>query len=314
MSQKPPAPNNTGRLRAEDRRGGIDQHLENQTKNNLLSKDDPEDTWDRKTPPTQNTRSLIIPLLAIILLGGAAILIKKQNTPSTSNAPSEKQLTFIETATTAEINSAVETTIRAFMDAQNNQERSQFIRGGIDQIPKMDEFYSRFSPGSLPSGFGKIIKHELAAFSGNNIINAVAVDQSGKHLLPFTLISERNGLKIEWETSFCYGKYHWAAFIQKKPNTPTQMRVYLKRLANEELIGFDSSKYDVFEISVPNQTKKLTTLVPKNTPLYHELKSKARDNFIHPMNLSLFWPQSEKNVQIDHIIHKYWTDPQFTFP
>ena len=308
-----------GRLRVEDRGGlaGQDSHLQ-ETESTLNPEQttlELEEEWESNSNSIAGRAIMVVLSGLIFFILGAwliySIIISPTPSPKEASAlrPSPPAPSFLETATTAEITAAVESCLKSFMNAQDNLQRCQTVKGGRKQLPKMNNFYSRFSPESLPSGFGRVLQKDWAAFKGQNIINVLALDASAKHILPFTLISDQNGLKIDWETSFCYGEYHWTAFLKKKPHTPTQMRVHLQRLSDKDLIGYDSEHYEVFQISMPNEELKITTLVPKNSPLQQELTEKAPGLLIHPMNLSLHWPVPQKNVQISSIIHKFWSNP-----
>jgi len=322
MNKETPDLQAPGRLRVEDRGGlaGQDTHLQ-ETENTLNPEQtalELEEGWETHSNHIVG-RAIMATLSGVIFLILGAWLIYSIITPPTpspkeaSTPPATASLpapSFLETATTAEITAAVESCLKSFMNAQDNFQRCQTVKGGRKQLPKMNKFYARFSPESLPSGFGRVLQKDWAAFKGQNIINVLALDASAKHILPFTLVSDQDGLKIDWETSFCYGEYHWTTFLKKKPPTPTQMRVRLQRLPDEDLSGYDSDHYEVFQISMPNEEVRITTLVLKDSPLQQELTKKAPGLLIHPMNLSLYWPDPEKDVKISSIIHKFWSDPK----
>ena len=215
---------------------------------------------------------------------------------------------FIERSSTEEIHRAVRETVKGFMEAKSNVERCRYILGGERLKGTMDEFYARFGSETQPQGFGEMREPEPAAFEGETIMLVLAVDRSGKKAWMYSLFSEKDGMKIDWETSVGYGEYSWPRFLREKPREKTQMRVYLKRLPSFRATRTLPNEADAYEVTAFGERQTEVLYVAKGSGLSAVLQSVVPEGLKHPVNLYLSWNEKGE-LQADELIHNLWTAP-----
>ncbi|MDA7881813.1 hypothetical protein N9A94_05860 [Akkermansiaceae bacterium] len=249
-----------------------------------------------------------------LLAGGVGLVVTSRSavTPSEKNVGSGSAVeavetkSFLEQASAEEIQDAVEAMVSGFMNANSNLERCKYVLGGDRLKETMDEFYSRFGSATQPQGFGKIQTAESAAFEGEMIVIALAVEQTGKKAWMYSLFSEGDGVKIDWETSVSYGEYSWPRFLREKPREKVQMRVYLKRLPAFKATRFLPNEADAYEVTAFGEKEFEVLYVPQGSEIGEALAGIVPEKVKHPVNLYLRWSEKDE-LEVVELIHNLWT-------
>lgn len=318
-----------GLLKAEDRSGRsahvFQEEYEIPAELTAAPQEILEESWGENERGKK--KWIVAALMIVLILGFASVFIvtafvnpaemMPQKTASQNN-PVKPELpkappTFMDRATPEEVKKAVETTIRGFMNATTHEQRSQFILKGEMKAPKLAEFYSREQAAFLPQGFGKIQLSEPAAFNGQTMVLALAVEKSGKRAWSYSLFPAGDGMKIDWETSVSYGELNWNHFCQRQPAAPTQMRVYLSRIPAFQMTKFSPDDYDAYLMSAFGVPGTKTLRVTRGSPEAEKLSRFVGNSSKHPVNLLLSWRNNQQNekkiIHLEGVLHNLWTDP-----
>ena len=212
---------------------------------------------------------------------------------------------FIERSSSKEIQEAVEETVSGFMNASSNVERCRYVLGGERLQETMDEFYSRYGSASQPQGFGRIQTSEPAVFGGETIMIVLAIDKSGKRGWTYSLFSDDEGMRIDWESSVSYGEFSWPKFLREKPKTKVQMRVYLRRLPTYRATRKLPNEADAFEVTAYRESLTEVLYVAKESAVGEALEKIIPERVKHPVNLYLSW-NDQGELQADELIHNLW--------
>lgn len=274
------------------------------------TKIDPEMTWTAPAPESRKNRTVIF-LFLILAFVTIPIAFKVINTKDPMTSPRAPESTylldFIENASPADLNQAIESVIRGFMTAPTNEERCRYVRGGLSHLEQMEEFYAR--PGIEPSSsFHQIFQTEPASFQGVPIYAVLATAREGEPALLFQIVPSQGGVTIDWEVSVGYGEMPWEALWTMKPETAQQLRVYVKRAPSPLHFPDQASYYFGFVESRESPTS-ITACFPKNTPLADELKKIIPPAAQQPVNLELRWNTELQLFEITRLLHNFWMSP-----
>lgn len=271
---------------------------------------DPESNWP--APADERSRNWAPTALILILAAVTLPIFFKMihtRTPArtikTIEAPS--LLDFIENTSSEQLNQAIEKTVRGFMTATTHEERCRFVRDGLSHLPQMENFYAR--PGMEAStSFHQIIRTEPASFQGLPVYAVLATAKEGDPALLFHLVPKYGGVCIDWEVSVAYGAMSWPVFLDQKPDTSQQLRVYVKR-APVPLHFPDQSSFYFCLIESRESPVPVTACFPRHTPLAAKLKKIIPPAAQQPVNLELRWNNDLQLVEVTRLIHNFWMEP-----
>lgn len=303
----------SGRLRAEDRRGRVYHHFEeSRAVENESAPSDPEEDW--KEEEGGSSRRLMRGITILVLAGifGTIIdAVTRSKAPEQSAAESRREPGFEVSASAEEIKAEAERVISGFMSAKTHEERCNFLIGGSDRLSQLEEYYSR-SGSAPPTGYGGRCKIEPYALEGRALYAGVATDPSPGKFWTFLLSPAASGFLIDWEASVGYGALLWKDFLLKKPAAPVQMRVVLTGIPAPPEWAISDEKYRTFEVSFRGQKDKAMTFIERKSPAARKLARFVPPSVPHPVNVILRWSEDhsgEPQLKILQVVHNYWVRP-----
>ncbi|MEN8695396.1 MAG: hypothetical protein ACN4GG_08765 [Akkermansiaceae bacterium] len=318
MSEEPEEEVQSGRLRAEDRRGRVYQHFQGDdfSTEEEVPPADPEEEWDGEQKESKNPwamRVLAMIIITVIIGVISYSMTETQEYPSVvSTVVESPAVKFHETASPEEINKEAERVISGFMNAKTHRERSAFILRGEDRISQLEEFYAR-ERVDPPMAYGGKVKVEPYSLEGEALYVGIATSPVLGEYWPFHLRSNEAGFLIDWEASVGYGEILWDDFIKEKSVRPVQMRVYLTGILAPLELSIADEEFRTFEISYRGKDSKIITSVKRGSEIEQALAKMVPRSASHPINLFLKWQLDDDGVakvEISHILHNYWVAPR----
>ena len=202
---------------------------------------------------------------------------------------------------------AVVDTVRGFQEAGTPEERSRFLIGGPNVTGKVADYYTRRGV-SPPLGFGQVERIEQRFHHGVPMYAVLATEPGSSRGLLYNVIPARAEMLIEWESSVGLGEIEWGDLLTRRPDLPTQMRVYLTR-DERYSEGFTEATHVAFKVA-HKSGDELRGYVFRDSPLGRELVELVAERSRHPVNVRLHFPKEAAGpvVVIDELIHNHWID------
>lgn len=169
------------------------------------------------------------------------------------------------------------------MNAATHEERCQFIVGGEGQVPKLTSFHKEQNT-HLTGEFGSIQKFETFDFFDIPGYVVTVQEKDTKRAWIFNILPPKEGMLIDWESSFNYGELSWEALLATKPSEPILMRLLMQ--------GFQASEEKplvTLKLGVPNETEGIVALLRTDTPEESKFRNLISKQAPKPMTIRLMW-------------------------
>lgn len=232
---------------------------------------------------------------------------------------------FLENSTYGELRAESIDLSRGFMEAGSLDEATQFILGGRERLPALQEFYGR-SEESFPKGFKSVKKVIPNALAGIFYFIVFASDLEDQiHQLIVVPAGEK--MLIDWACSVGYGPMSVEKFFETKPTTPVRFRFFvgrdLPRIAkNSSLMSFpfyieglERSLRETPRFFRLTDTEEEESFYARISPsaaramgLYYRLSWTSETV---PVQLQLVWNQDLGYPEVVEVKRFWWFDYEF---
>lgn len=193
------------------------------------------------------------------------------------------------------------------MTATSHVERARFVMGGDDILPLMEDYYGR-DGGIPPNGCADIPDQMSSVVGGDLLIGAKGVDLNGRGIW-FSLISGRDGMVIDWESTVGYGELSWSGFLEKRPSEEVLMRVYLLRFVDEKKVGGKNPSY-FYRISGKGQSRSFIAEPIRGSEVESKLAEIVPASESHPATVRLRFREGQPFAEITEVVHDLWVDTE----
>lgn len=169
----------------------------------------------------------------------------------------------------------------------------------------MEEFYGR-SGITLPDGCAEIPDQISSVQGGTLLLAARGVDLQGRSIW-FSLVSGKDRVLIDWESTVGYGEMPWNDFVTNRPTKEVLMRVYLLRFIDEK----NQSKKDApffYRIMDKSKSSSVIAAPVRGSEVEKSLASLISARKSHPVTVRLRFVEGEAFAEITEIIHDLWVD------
>lgn len=309
-----------GRLQKEDRRGGVPdighELMLTPEEFTATGKTSPEteSTWGNRAPARNWNPfvAIVLGLLIAAVIGVAGIGIWLAVSPDVP-PPEDKPGVWAGRGSPAaelraeQLNAAIESVARGYLEANNELARSRFVVGGRDALAAMREYHSRPGVGT-PQSFGRILDRSPTVIDGLPMHMVMVAEKEGNTTHLLSILPIRDRMLIDWESSVGFGELSWEKFISTKPIHPVQMRIYLKHDTAFNHAFSDDSIWDSYEVSTRGYPDTLPAFVAKNSDPGRQIRKLVQPGASQPLNIRLHWADEGRALLITELIHNYWID------
>lgn len=270
--------------------------------------DDPE-LYSEKLVVGRTVRNLGFGILGLLVVALVGIFVLIQwSTKNEDEVAADSDLvvlSFMERAKPAEIKASVEQAVRGFMEGETLEERARYLVRGEEMLPLLKEYYKRVQ-NPLPRGFTGINEQINSAFGGIPLTAARALDEDrDEHW--FTVVSGRDQMLIDWESTVCYGEIEWGNFIKNRAEKEYLMRGYLLRVVDEEQAGKgDAPLY--YRVKDRSGAVSIVAEPSRGGKVESLLKSLVAEGESRPMTVRIKFGDGEPFAQITEVVHDLWID------
>jgi len=198
----------------------------------------------------------------------------------------------------------------SFFTAKNVDERLNFVLGREALEPKIRAYYAKNPDG--PIAYARVKDAQADAEGAQTFaFNAVLEDGKGRRVV----VGMKPGgeYAVDWSSFVLYGDLEWAEFMEKKPHTPTLMRVLVKADDYYNHNFSDARSLGCLRLSNPKgeDSPAIFAYYSRTTTLGREMEFVMRRSFGEsvPMTLTLNFPedpQSNNQVWVDERLAEGW--------
>ena len=301
---------NTGRSRASGEIRRVPKSKDHYTPtDDGLTPRDAEERWAR-APGTRVGFLLVMILLVVVgVIGAVGWSLRREWRQGAQDRErvEEGRERVSELVISEAFEAAVVETVRGFQEAGTPGERSRFLIGGAKVAGKVADYYTRRGV-TPPAGFGRVERIEQRFHHGVPMYSVLATEPGSSKGLLYNVIPARAEMLIEWESSVGLGEIEWGDLLVRRPNLPTQMRVYLTRDERQSQ-EFSGSTHVAFKVA-HKTGEELRGYAPRDSPVGRELIEIVAERSRHPVNVRLHFPRETRGpvVLIDELIHNHWID------
>lgn len=201
----------------------------------------------------------------------------------------------------------IETNLRAFLAAESNEGRLQYIYMPQDERGSLDIYYDQ--RGILNAPLWKVERIELVKSAQGEIWFVVYRDLHRKErLISFQRVGDDYLLHWSAMTAFC--EVPWPKFIVERPEGPVTMRCYLRHYGDVWPLGISPDQYHCFLLEDRDGLFSETAIMRLDADGCNKLKLLPK-NGRHPATLQLGYEspasdRAEKRLNIISLEHLRW--------
>ena len=235
--------------------------------------EDPEENWitsfkNYRVPPGW---IILASLLLMALLVKSTLMIIQ-------GVKHSNKVSIIQTHTLEEdkkdtltVKDAMLSSIGSYLSATTLDEKIRFVRDPKRVRPMMERYYQ--SHPITPQEFSHIDAINFVSFWSKPFVLLTAELESGKkHFLTLEQTGDHT-FRVDWETDVYYLPVPWDEFIEKRPTTPTVMRL---RVRPDEFYGFafrDQSTYECFHLMTRDSPVAIFGYAKRGSPVWKDLRT-----------------------------------------
>lgn len=217
--------------------------------------------------------------------------------------PAPKELAIFTEGETKQI---IESNLRAFLAAESNEVRAQYVYQAAGTREAMDNYYNGRRMRDLP--LWKLERVEAATVLGNELWLVVYRDvQSGRHTVSFQ--REGDDYLLHWYAMKAYGEMSWEEFIVSRPEESVVMRGYLKHYDGVAPVWASDEAYDFYLIESRNGLFYEVAVMSKDAPGASELRASLQSGMRQAVTVGLSYRTVDgqgKHLMLDSLEYLRW--------
>ncbi|MCP5535275.1 MAG: hypothetical protein H7A51_03460 [Akkermansiaceae bacterium] len=252
---------------------------------------------------------LVLTVLACIVVAGIFSFywfISTQSEPgSAEKSPLAAAPAVIDEAKAKEM---IEANLRAFLQAETNEERLKYVYMPEDEKPQLDVYYNERGHVHTPAWKIERMEHVKSVQGDvwfvvyrdlNKIQRLVSFQRFGDHFL------------LHWSAMTAFCEIPWEKFIVQRPSTPVTMRCYVRQYQGQWPLGIPSDQYHCFLIEDRGGLFSELAIMDRSSVGYTTLKGLPNASR-HPVTLELGYHHFPTNgrggeiLEIQSLKHLRW--------